>query len=111
MQMSFLHIKKTNKRKLQNVYHFVFNNTMFSFDTYFYFGIKFTLEIKPFLIKCRHYLYNYARLCFPGSFRRYLTRARIFELLRSPGIDSNPPAYVAWRAGTITLFLLGSWPP
>ncbi len=35
----------------------------------------------------------------------------IFELLRSPGIDSKeliPPAYVAWQAGTITLFLLGS---
>jgi hypothetical protein len=29
----------------------------------------------------------------------------------SPGIDSKasiPPAYVAWRAGTITLFLLGA---
>ncbi len=38
-------------------------------------------------------------------------RARIFKLLRSPGIDSKesiPPAYVAWRAGTIALFLLGS---
>jgi hypothetical protein len=36
---------------------------------------------------------------------------RIFKLLRGPGIDSKesiPPAYVAWRAGTITLFLLGS---
>ncbi len=22
-----------------------------------------------------------------------------------------PPAYVAWRDGTTTLFLLGSWPP
>ncbi len=38
----------------------------------------------------------------------------IFKLLRSLGIDSKesiPPAYVAWRAGTTTLFLLGSWPP
>ncbi len=38
-------------------------------------------------------------------------RARIFKRLWSPGIDSKasiPPAYVAWRAGTITLFLLGS---
>ncbi len=37
--------------------------------------------------------------------------ARIFKRLWSPGIDSKewiPPAYVAWRAGTITLFLLGS---
>ncbi len=34
--------------------------------------------------------------------------ARIFKRLWSPGIDSKewtPPAYVAWRAGTITLFL------
>jgi hypothetical protein len=41
-------------------------------------------------------------------------RARIFKRLWSPGIDSKeliPPAYVAWRAGTITLFLLGAWPP
>jgi hypothetical protein len=40
-----------------------------------------------------------------------LNRARIFKRLWSPGIDSKasiPPAYVAWRAGTITLFLLGA---
>jgi hypothetical protein len=39
-------------------------------------------------------------------------RVRIFKLLRTPGIDSKesiPPAYVAWRAGTITLFILGSF--
>jgi hypothetical protein len=39
-----------------------------------------------------------------------LLRARIFKRLWSPGIDSKeliPPAYVAWRTGTITL-LLGS---
>jgi hypothetical protein len=38
-------------------------------------------------------------------------RARIFKRLWSPGIDFKElirPAYVAWRAGTITLFLLGS---
>jgi hypothetical protein len=38
--------------------------------------------------------------------------ARIFKRLWSPGIDSKewtPPAYVAWRAGTKTLFLLGSY--
>ncbi len=38
-------------------------------------------------------------------------KVRIFKRLWSPGIDSKewiPPAYVAWRAGTITLFLLGS---
>ncbi len=41
----------------------------------------------------------------------YIYRARIFKRLWSPGIDSKewiPPAYVAWRAGTITLFLLSS---
>jgi hypothetical protein len=38
-------------------------------------------------------------------------RARIFKCSWGPGIDSKeliPPACVAWRAGTITLFLLGS---
>ncbi len=37
--------------------------------------------------------------------------ARIFKRLWSPGIDSKasiPPAYVAWRAGMITLFLLSA---
>jgi hypothetical protein len=37
-----------------------------------------------------------------------------FSNIWSSGIDSKewiPPAYVAWRASTITLFLLGSWPP
>ncbi len=44
----------------------------------------------------------------------YLSRAQIFKLLRSPRIDSkesSTPAYVAWRAGKTTLFLLGSEPP
>jgi hypothetical protein len=39
------------------------------------------------------------------------TRAGIFKPLWRPGIDAKasiPPAYVAWRAGTITLFLLGA---
>ncbi len=38
-------------------------------------------------------------------------RAGIFKPLWSPGIDAKasiPPAYVAWRAGMITLFLLGA---
>jgi hypothetical protein len=38
-------------------------------------------------------------------------RARIFKLLWSPGNDSKEPiqpAYVAWGASTITLFLIGS---
>ncbi len=39
------------------------------------------------------------------------SRDGIFKLLRSPGIDAKEsiqPTYVAWRGGTITLFLLGS---
>jgi hypothetical protein len=47
-----------------------------------------------------------------GQFLKTLmNRARIFKLLRSPGIDSNEsilPTYVAWRTGMTTLFLLGS---
>ncbi len=42
-----------------------------------------------------------------------MSRAQIFKLLRSPKIDSKepiPPGCVAWRAGTTTLFLLGSYP-
>jgi hypothetical protein len=38
-------------------------------------------------------------------------RARICKLLSSPGTDSKasiPLAFEDWRAGTITLFLLGS---
>jgi hypothetical protein len=37
----------------------------------------------------------------------------IFKHLRSPQIDSEeliPPSYVAWQAGTTTLFLIGSSP-
>ncbi len=37
--------------------------------------------------------------------------ARIFKRVWDQGINSQewiPPAYVAWRAGTITLFFLGS---
>jgi hypothetical protein len=40
-----------------------------------------------------------------------LYRAGIFKPLWSLGIDAKasiPPAYVVWRAGTITLFLLGA---
>jgi hypothetical protein len=43
--------------------------------------------------------------------RRKKEPAGIFKPLWSPGIDAKasiPPAYVAWRAGTITLFLLGA---
>ncbi len=46
--------------------------------------------------------------CFLTS---VIYRDRIFKLLRSPWIDSKEsfsPAYVAWRAGTITSLLLGS---
>jgi hypothetical protein len=55
---------------------------------------------------------------FLGSIKVYnsgsgvrLFWARIFKRLWSPGIGSMewiPPAYVAWLAGTITLFLLSS---
>ncbi len=41
-----------------------------------------------------------------GHFSLHYFGARIFKLLRSPGIDSKesfPPSYVVWRAGTITL--------
>ncbi len=41
----------------------------------------------------------------------FCSRAGIFKPLWSLGIDakaSTPPAYVAWRAGTITLFLVGA---
>jgi hypothetical protein len=41
-------------------------------------------------------------------------RDGICKLLRCPGSDSKesiPQAYVAWRAGTTILFLLGFWPP
>ena len=48
-------------------------------------------------------------------FKRFGIRVKswagIFKPLWSPGIDakaSTPPAYVAWRAGTITLFLVGA---
>jgi len=39
------------------------------------------------------------------------SRDGIFHQIKSPGIDSNesiPPTYVAWRAGTTTLFHHGS---
>ncbi len=42
---------------------------------------------------------------------RFATIAGIFKLISSPGIDSKqsiPPAFVAWRAGTTTLFQIGS---
>ncbi len=41
-------------------------------------------------------------------------RSQNFKLLRSPRIDSKepiPPGCVAWRAGTTTLCLLGSYSP
>ncbi len=42
---------------------------------------------------------------------KFSVSAGVFKLLKSPGIDSKESitlAYVAWRAGTTTLFLLGS---
>ncbi len=64
---------------------------------------------------------NYVSLPTPLIFRYYLplmedseemvNRARIFKLLRISRFDSKEsilPVSVAWRAGTITLFLLDS---
>jgi hypothetical protein len=55
------------------------------------------------------------RLCVTEKTNQFIyqleDRAPILKRLWSPGIDSKeliPPANVAWRAGTITLFLLGS---
>ena len=45
------------------------------------------------------------------EYKEIFIRDGIFKLLGSPGIDSKEsisPAYVALRAGTTTLFLLGS---
>jgi hypothetical protein len=39
------------------------------------------------------------------------SRLRIFKLLRIDSKEPIPPGCVAWRAGTTTLFLLGSQPP
>jgi len=50
-------------------------------------------------------------LSLPRVFSVSRNRAGIFKPLWSPGIDakaSTPPAHVAWRAGTITLFLFGA---
>jgi hypothetical protein len=50
-------------------------------------------------------------MVFVGLPPPFTFQARIFKLLRSPRIDFKepiPPAYVAWGAGTTTLFLLGS---
>jgi hypothetical protein len=46
-----------------------------------------------------------------GKLVKISTWARIFKRLWSPGTDFKewiPPAYVAWRAGTKTLFLPGA---
>ncbi len=48
---------------------------------------------------------------FTSEESKFDYRDGIFTLLRSPWIDSLEsilPAYVAWRASTTTLFLLGS---
>ncbi len=42
--------------------------------------------------------------------QRHICRAQICKRLRSPGIDSEesiPPAYVAWRAGTSNMVIVG----
>jgi hypothetical protein len=49
--------------------------------------------------------------CMAAQYSLQANRGGIFKLLWSPEIDckeSIRPAYVAWRAGTTTIFLLGS---
>jgi hypothetical protein len=48
------------------------------------------------------------KLSFDLQYMPAFARARIFKLLSSPGIDSEEPIPPIPRAGTITLFLLGS---
>ncbi len=53
------------------------------------------------------------RTCLLRQLSGFVSGDGIFKLLRSPGIDSREsisPSYIAWRSGTATLFLLGSWP-
>ncbi len=43
---------------------------------------------------------------------KVIDQRRYFKLLRSQGIDSKeliPPVHEAWRPGTTTVFLLGSY--
>jgi hypothetical protein len=55
---------------------------------------------------------GWVNFCIKETLEKPLdSRAGIFKPLWRPGIDAKasiPPAYVAWRAGTITLFLLGA---
>ncbi len=53
----------------------------------------------------------YSKNPIPAPHKEREYRARSFKCLWGPGIDSKewiPPAYVAWRAGTKTLFLLSA---
>ncbi len=120
--------KKTiHFRRLQNFYH----SFGFSILYIIFGGLNYLIgatvatekQLIPWVIKCNSPTADSEvraqLLCMEGwpalgnlqnnnSFR---FRARIFKIIRSPGIDSNesvPPDYVAWRAGTTTLFLLGS---
>ncbi len=59
-------------------------------------------------------LIQYSKVNFLVFFITIPYGARIFELVRSPRIDSKEPTPldgVAWQADTTTLFLLGSLPP
>ena len=72
------------------------------------------ITIKTSNPKCRIYWYLIEFIAWRYSQSVtlvFLTGAGIFKPLWRPGIDAKasiPPAYVAWRAGTITLFLLGA---
>jgi hypothetical protein len=55
-------------------------------------------------------LFDFSKMS-PHNICKKKNRARIFKRIWSPGFDSKewiPSAYVARRAGMITLFLLGS---
>ncbi len=58
--------------------------------------------------------FMYSKQLITHMFGTWGDRARSFKLLRNPIIDSKdsiPPAFVAWRARSTTLFLLGSLSP
>ncbi len=88
---------------------FLFLLTLSSPTSYLPFFYKlFTLAVFVFF----SHLFLSAYFLHSFSFPMFLfSCADIFKLLRSPGSDSKKlilPTYVAWRAGTTTLFLLGS---
>ncbi len=72
------------------------------------------LKINEYLLKYFHWHLSDIELSLQSVssiLLKFQRRARTFKCLWGPGIDSKewiPPAYVVWRAGTKTLFLLGA---